>query len=261
MDRQSTIGRAEEFAREGCLVAESLGVSPARLAKVRAALERTLGGARELVGTPKAYPWDESERGDNLVKIDNPHQTNLDVLDLCRDPAIVELAVDASGATQVQLWCSQIIVKLPNPRGAGNIGWHRDWDYWRAGFALDSELFTIWLALTDVASDSGPVRFVRGSHRWHIAGPGNFFSGDLQETRGLVESPGESWIELEGLLRVGGATVHDWRTIHGSFANTGREPRAGLAIHLRTNRTTLNEGFDPNDLGLDDLQKNPILSG
>lgn len=251
------------MASDGCFFTDGPVVPDERLRKVGEALAATLRGERGIAGTPKPYPWNEEERGKGLVKIDNPHQTHQGVLELCRDPAVVELALAtrAEPPRMLQLWCSQILVKLPNPGAAGAIGWHRDWDYWGLCFAPGSELFTVWLALTDVGEKSGPVCYVRGSHLWEISGPGNFFSEDLVETRGLVDRRDENWTEIRATLPRGGAVVHDWRTIHGGRANTSDSPRAGLAIHLRTERAVPKAGFDPTPLALDDFQRNPLLAG
>jgi ectoine hydroxylase-related dioxygenase (phytanoyl-CoA dioxygenase family) len=45
------------------------------------------------------------------------------------------------------------------------VGWHQDWQYWRY-WEDDSELFTAWIAISDVQEDLGPVSFLVGSHQW-----------------------------------------------------------------------------------------------
>ena len=37
---------------------------------------------------------------------------------------------------------------------------------------------------------------------------------------------------MENILPKGGASFHDWRTVHGSEPNRSAGPRRGLAIHL-----------------------------
>lgn len=252
---------AERFARDGCLVEGAPIVPEERLIKVRSIVDGVLRDEQKFSGSPKGYHWDTYERSGSLIKIDNPHQGDRDVLDLCCDAALVRFATRVMPAQMLQLWCSQFLIKLPSGSANGTIGWHRDWDYWTHAWTDDSELFTVWLALSAVGEDCGPVSYVRGSHRWDIAGPGNFFAADLSATRELMTCAGERWEEIRAILPAGGVAAHNWKTVHSSGPNSSSRPRVGLAMHFRTNRSTLKPGIEPGALALDDASVSPVLHG
>ena len=53
----------------------------------------------------------------------------------------------------------------------------------------DEGLFTAWIALCDVGEQLGPMRFVRGSHRWGFLNQGNFFDKDQHKLREDIAVP------------------------------------------------------------------------
>ena len=134
----------------------------------------------------------------------------------------------------VQVWASQLLIKPPGSETAGHVGWHQDrqyWKYWRE----PAGLFTAWIALGDVTAASGPMRFVRYSHRWGFLDQGDFFGSDLEALKAGIQVPGgESWEEVEALLPAGGVSFHHCLTYHASDANTSDAPRCSVAVHLRT---------------------------
>jgi ectoine hydroxylase-related dioxygenase (phytanoyl-CoA dioxygenase family) len=140
-----------------------------------------------------------------------------------------------------------------------NVGWHQDEDYWQGWW--DGEVFTCWLALTDVDDDCGPVRFVRGSHRWGFLGAGNFFIPDLDASAERERVPaGQDWVEEAAVMPAGAASFHHRLTIHGSGPNTSGRPRRSYAVHLRTDRATPRPGLrDVYQDALDDPALSPVL--
>lgn len=88
------------------------------------------------------------------------------------------------------------------PRAA-NVGWHQDqqyWSHWEDG----SELFTVWIAMSHVTLDAGPMKFVRGSHQWGFLNQGSFYSSDLQSLRDGIRVPeGKVWEEVPAILAPG----------------------------------------------------------
>jgi ectoine hydroxylase-related dioxygenase (phytanoyl-CoA dioxygenase family) len=100
-----------------------------------------------------------------------------------------------------------------------------------------SELFTAWIALSDVTPESGPMRFVRGSHRWGLQAS-DFYGQDHDRQREAIRvPPGETWEEVPALLPPGGVSFHHCLTYHGSGPNRTSQPRRSFALHLRTGRS------------------------
>jgi ectoine hydroxylase-related dioxygenase (phytanoyl-CoA dioxygenase family) len=171
---------------------------------------------------------------DTLMKINNAHLANRALYDLLVHPALGAWVAAVSGATAVQVWATQLLVKPPVPTQAANVGWHQDrqyWKYWRD----TAGLLTAWIALRPVSFGMGPLAFIRGSHRWGELEGGDFFSGDRKGQKTRIQVPdGEDWEEVEAPLPAGGVSLHDCLTLHGSGPNTGHRPRLSLAVHLRT---------------------------
>jgi ectoine hydroxylase-related dioxygenase (phytanoyl-CoA dioxygenase family) len=188
---------------------------------------------------PEASPWHPGDDPHKLVKIEMPQVADRRIHALVSHPALGRLAARLTGARMVQVWWVQMLVKPPeDPGGASpHVGWHQDRQYWGA-WEEGSQLFTAWVACSDVTAAAGPVRHVRGSHRWGLLGQGNFDTADAdRQKEGLRLPPGVEWREIEAILPPGGVSFHDQLTLHGSTANRSGLPRRSFAIHLRTERS------------------------
>ena len=94
------------------------------------------------------------------------------------------------------------------------MGWHQDWQYWRY-WEDDSELFTAWIAISDVREDSGPVSFLVGSHRWGFLDTGDFLASDLaHQLQAIQVSGGKKWREVPTILSLGSISFHHRLTYH-----------------------------------------------
>ena len=61
-----------------------------------------------------------------------------------------------------------------------------------------SELFTAWVALSDVTAEAGPMRFVRGSHGWGLLDDGGFYRQDLDDQRDAIPVPDQQMARCIG---------------------------------------------------------------
>lgn len=187
--------------------------------------------------------WKPGDAPDRLCKVEQPQRASKAILELVSHPALGLAAAEATGAAaagdgMVQVWWVQMLYKPPSkgPEGASRVGWHRDRSYW-GEWEPESEIFTTWIALSDVRSDCGPMMFLRGSHRWPQEVKSDFFGQDLEaQRRGIALPEGAKWDEVEAILPPGGISIHDDLTIHGSGLNRSDRPRRSLAIHMRTHR-------------------------
>lgn len=227
-------GLAAGYESDGFCVLDAL-VPDAVVREAIAGQDAVIAGRYETSFRPALYAL-RSEDPAALVKIDEAHWCDTRIWNLVTHPAIGRAAAELTGADMVQVWATQLLYKPPGGRSTQSVGWHQDDTYW--GTWWDGEVFTCWVALSDVGPDSGPVCFVRGSHRWGFIEGGDFFHTDLESQKGGYAKPaGASWEEVGALMPPGGASFHHRRTIHGSRPNTSGEPRRSFAVHLRTERS------------------------
>jgi hypothetical protein len=133
----------------------------------------------------------------------------------------------------VRYYSDVFAAKLPSAKptnhpGAGTTYFHQDYQNW----AVDrSGGMTFWIALEDIAPESGTMSFFNGSHRLGALGhyrsydPGKDIRDDFPEL--------DANCPLTGPIRyrAGDATVHHNLTVHGGGRNQTERPRwAYLAI-------------------------------
>ncbi len=149
---------------------------------------------------------------------------------LIQHPSIASIARALSGAPTVRLWHDQLLYKAPVVAGAapGNVGWHRDRQYWECATAED--MLTAWVPFHDVEQDCGPVLFVPGSHLWEQELDVDFYDMDMST---LQTALGRDVELVPSLLKAGQVSFHHSRTLHGSGPNVSAAPRRSLAIHLQ----------------------------
>jgi ectoine hydroxylase-related dioxygenase (phytanoyl-CoA dioxygenase family) len=245
------------FERDGFCTFPEPVVEPDVLATAQAGMARVRDGEFNLGRPPSAHPgYDPSK----LCKINDAHLADHGLYGLLTQPPIGALAAQVTGGTRIQVWASQLLIKPRAAATAGNVGWHQDRQYW--GYWQRPEgLFTIWIALSDVAADCGPMRFVRGSHRWGFLDQGDFFGHDQAALREQIEVPeGEVWEESEALLGAGGVSFHHSLTYHGSGPNRSDRPRCSVAVHLRTEAVEPCQGVDNLYVShLDDATRCPVI--
>jgi ectoine hydroxylase-related dioxygenase (phytanoyl-CoA dioxygenase family) len=249
----------ERYEAEGFLLVQESLFPPDLLSRAVEGMDAIRRGEYDTGRAPEPSPWNPGDDLHKLCKIEQPQFASQALHDLLCFPALGAQAAAITGATQVQVWWVQLLYKpasLLTEASATNVGWHQDryyWGVWEEG----SELFTAWIALSDVREECGPMRFVRGSHRWGLLPENDFFRQDLAGQRSAIAiPPGERWQEVAAILPPGGVSFHDDYTLHGSGPNISGAPRRSLAVHLRTQssrpvgdrRTGLTAFIDDQDL-------------
>ena len=269
---------AELFARDGFLLCPDVVVPPHILS---AAID---GMAALRQGTDdEGEPLQPQEAGiintatgagdaTTLCKLELPQLGSRSIRALVSLESIGERVAAATGADWVQCWWTQLLNKPPSGGRAGgtNIGYHQDRNYWQNSWEEGSELLTAWVALSDVASDCGPMKFVRGSNRWglledvgffHEAGDEGTLTLEQQIERCVVAAGGgAAWEEVDAVFPAGVMSLHDNYTLHGSGPNYSTADRRSLAIHVRTNRSTP-KGDGGLTAFLRDTSVNPVIFG
>jgi ectoine hydroxylase-related dioxygenase (phytanoyl-CoA dioxygenase family) len=252
-------GARRDYEREGFLIAPQ--VIPSELiSRVRRRMDAVYAGEYETGVAPAGNPVRSSAPPRSLVKIDNAHRSDRTILELVSHPALGALAAAITGAKFVQVFATQMLIKPPASGGRVNVGWHQDQEYWEP--ALEGELFTAWIAVSDVTAESGPMRFVRGSHRWGLLKAGDFFSDNLDSLKQTIRARqgGDAWEEVPAILPPGGVSFHHRLTVHGSGPNFGAGPRLSFAVHLRTEKSGLRAGTRFEDAGYLNDFNDPIGS-
>jgi hypothetical protein len=215
---------------------------------------------------PMPSPWQPGDDpSTKLCKIELPQISNRAILALMKHPALGELAAEVTGAKAVQIWWVQLLEKPPTPHGSPintHVGWHRDRHYWDV-WEDDSDLFTAWVAISDVTEDAGPMAFVDGSHKWDKENGGDFFEQDLDRLKtSILSKHGQKWNEVSAVLEPGGVSFHDDLTYHGSGANRSAGPRRSFAIHMRTEKSRPRGGRREGLAEyIDNLDYNPVIFG
>jgi hypothetical protein len=240
---------AEKFDRDGYFISPGPLIPEELLARVRPRIDAVYAGEYETGIAPVGNPPPGKEPPTSLVKIDNAHRSDRTIHELVSHPAIGRWAAALTGAKMVQVFAVQMLIKPPGSAGNGNVGWHQDYEYWEGG--LVGELFTAWVAISDVTAESGPMRFVRGSNHWGLLKAGDFFGKNLDaiKQRMMEKNGSDAWQEAAAVMPPGGVSFHHRLNVHGSGPNVAAGPRVSFAIHLRTEKSGLRDGVKWQDVG------------
>lgn len=246
MPAEETVPERIRYRRDGFVVCRQPLLPLDVVERAKAGMDAVRAGEYDTGTPPRPSRWKPGDDPNALCKIEKPQIASRAIMELVSHPLLGAKAAQVSGAEAVQVWWVQLLYKPPSRPGqqAGtNIGWHQDYNYWGA-WEEESELFTAWVALSDVGPDSGPMNFVVGSHRWGLSTESDFQS---QEQEGLRETirkrHGREWREAPAILPAGGASFHQKLTFHGSGPNLSPQPRRSFAIHLRTEKARARDGL------------------
>ncbi len=263
MTDTNTTSIQQQYRTDGFFIAADPILPPGIVQAAVAGMDSVREGRYDAGQPPQPSRWNPGDDPNELCKIELPQQADLGIRALVSHPDLGRWAARVTGARMVQVWWTQLLYKPPQPAEGEaelNIGWHQDRHYWRA-WAESSELFTAWVALSDVTAEAGPMRFVRGSHGWGLLDDGGFYRQDLDDQRDAIPVPdGRSWEEVPALLPAGGASFHHCLTFHGSGPNRSAGPRRSLAIHMRTERAAPVDGRRAGLTAfIDDPERNPVI--
>ncbi len=146
--------------------------------------------------------------------------------DLARHPAILD-AVEQIIGPDILCWVTNFFIKEPGD--GGFVSWHQDATYW--GLEPADSILTAWVALSDVPLESGPMRFLAGSHKTGQQAHADTFDADNLLSRGqeIAVEVDESRA-TDVVLRAGEFSLHHVLLTHGSRPNVSDDRRLGFAI-------------------------------
>jgi hypothetical protein len=213
---------------------------------------------------PQPSPWKPGDDPNSkLGKIEMPQIANHAIWNLVSHAALGVLDAEVTGARAVQVWWVQLLYKPSVQPGVSvNVGWHQDRHYWRI-WEDESELFTAWVALSNVTMEAGPMSFARGSHKWGQGDKSDFFGQDLDALKVEIQrTTGQAWQEVTAILPPGGVSFHHNLTYHGSGPNVSGAPRRSFAIHMRTEKSRPRDGVRQGlTQFIDNLDYCPVIYG
>lgn len=240
---------AEQYERDGFYIAPS--VLPRELIeRTIPRMDAIMRGEYETGIAPLDSWWSPNDPPSKIRKIDQAHLSDRTIRQAVTHPELGRWVAAITGAKMVQVWAVQMLVKPGGGGAKGAVGWHQDYYYWKNWWTPDSNIFTAWLALTDVRAESGPMHYVNGSHRWGLAEASDFFgAGDQAQRDQIPVPPGAEWIETPAIMPAGAFGLHHRLTYHASGPNVSSLPRRSFAIHLRTEQSTATPGqaLNPTD--------------
>lgn len=144
---------------------------------------------------------------------------------LVHNPKILDLVEDLIGP-DILCWESALFIK-PS-QSESYISWHQDLTYWGLD---DSDILTVWVALTPSIKESSCVRVIPGSHLGKVVPHKDTFAPKNMLTRGQTIAVDFDETKAVGLeLQPGQISLHHVKLFHCSGANHSLNRRIGLAI-------------------------------
>ena len=209
-------GVKAQFAEQGYLHVPSLGVPAAELEQARTLLD---GLFDDFAALPQQFAHDLGGNPDRTQPILPEINAVSTLVPALRRTALFRAAQDLARTIlgpNAYLLYDHAIYKSPGKQGTTS--WHQD-----SGYDTEHETrLAIWIPFQDTASIDGAMRYVPGSHlggrREHLSR----VASDGKSVEYLEVADGE-WVDVPCVF--GGATLHDFHTVHGSGPNLGNQVR------------------------------------
>lgn len=220
----------EQFDRDGFVILDRI-FTPEQVEAARQAMARVYAGTITHDRRPPEFRQPVQQWGPDRVK----HYVHARFLDgefwkLATSARPAQIAAELLQTPSVSLTEDQLLEK---PAGGRALAMHQDYSYW--GFSDIPRMATCWIALTAVTPDMGPIRFIKGSHRWPLAPtPTNFAGGDddeVMEAIDKVRPPGAKIEFVDAVVPAGGGSFHHGMAVHGSLANRSAITRHAISLH------------------------------
>ena len=148
-----------------------------------------------------------------------------------------QIVARLNGVNAVRIYHEQALFKEP---GSGLSAWHQDQYYW----PLATEQATgMWMPLTDVTMDMGPICFATGSHRVGYMGHYSISDEAQDVFGGVIKEKG--WQVHQAPMKAGDATFHNAWLIHGATANRSTAMREAMIVTFYPDGTRVDELINP----------------
>ncbi len=143
---------------------------------------------------------------------------------LIRHPRILDAVEDILGP-DILCWATNLFTK--EPHDPAFVSFHQDSTYW----GLDpADVMTAWIALSDCPANSGPMKFVAGTHKSQQPHRDTFHEKNLLTRGQEIEVAVDESKAATVVLKAGEMSLHHVMVVHGSGPNESDDRRIGLAI-------------------------------
>jgi len=219
-----------DYWRDGFQVSPGALLSESEVSQAAEHAWRVLNGVYE-TGEPRTNTGGpDSSKHPPYIEAGMPQDADSVLAEILRHSRLAEWTAEVTRAKRLKVWNFMVMAKYPTGSAKTVVGWHQDRRYFEQ--IIIGRTVNLWVALTDVTSELGPVRFVPGSNNWGARYSTGFFEHDTDKQREDIQVPeGKVWEELESVLPAGWASVHGAQTLHGSGPNRGSRPRLNMLIN------------------------------
>ena len=152
--------------------------------------------------------------------------------DLMRQSKILDAVEDLIGP---DILCWNTLFWIKEAGSESFVSWHQDLNYW----GLDnSELVTVWLALSPASLESGCMRVLPRSHLSELMPHQDRYDDANMLTRGQEVAVNVDEAKAVAMpLKPGQVSLHNVRVAHASGPNLSEDRRIGLSLHYIPTRT------------------------
>ena len=157
--------------------------------------------------------------------------------ELMRAERILDAVEDLIGP-HILSWNSVFWIK--EAQSSSYVGWHQDLQYWGLS---NSDVVSIWIALSNAGEDAGCMNVIPGSHKETIEHAETYAKNNLLSRGQELEIDISQRKTVPMALKAGQVSFHNVRTAHGSGPNKTNDRRIGLSFHYMPPHTeqTLSE--------------------
>ena len=172
-------------------------------------------------------------QGNAVQIIAEPHELCSEVMDLARDPRILDLVEIALGPN-IQLYYSMVFMKPP--KKGNSAPWHQDFAFYAHTRA---DLIHIQIYVDDSTIENGCLRIAPGSQKLGLF---NHFKDGVYT--GELQGDTSQYDEQEVILpmKAGGMVMWHTMTLHRSYPNKSTKQRRALVLAFKNPEARLMGG-------------------
>lgn len=151
--------------------------------------------------------------------------------ELMRADKILDAVEDLIGPN---ILCWNSVFWIKEAQSPSYVGWHQDLQYWGLS---NSDVVSIWIALSDASEDAGCMNVIPGSHKEIMDHAETYAKNNLLSRGQELEINISQTDTVSMALKAGQVSFHNVRTAHGSGPNKTNDRRIGLSLHYMSPHT------------------------